>query len=147
MARIAHSAVLQIRHAPAPMITVVCPVTGTATVNATYVLITRPVPVDMNISTVIPGMDIIKLALYVTLAPVLFIARPEPPTRPAFARRDIIVMAMAIARYVQQDIFVRWLNLRLIIYTIIAHLDTIAPATVAANAPTTLCVPVEFWTK
>ena len=55
MARIAHSAVLQIRHAPAPMITVVCPVTMTATVNATYVLITRPVPVDINISTVIPG--------------------------------------------------------------------------------------------
>lgn len=43
------NAALQIRHAPVPMITVVCPVSMTKTVNATRVLITRPVPAGMNI--------------------------------------------------------------------------------------------------
>ena len=48
-AQFVRNAALQIRHAPVLMITVVCPVSMTKTVNATRVLITRPVPAGMNI--------------------------------------------------------------------------------------------------
>ena len=56
-------------------------------------------------------------------------------------------MEIKTVRYVRQDIFVRLLNLRLTICMTIAHLDTIAQAAVAANAPMTLCALVEKWMK
>jgi hypothetical protein len=56
------------------------------------------------------------------------------------------VVATAIAKYVQQDIFVH-LELRLAICMIIARPVIIAQAAVAANAPMTLCALVEKWMK
>ena len=174
-AQFVRNAALQIRHVPVLMITVVCLVSMTKTVNATCVLITRPVPAGMSIFianqgiinsriTMLPNnachvqiMYAMVKHLSVVARGIIYIIRNgvhlvlpvnivQPERQLLYVKKAIIDQPLEVVWLAQWDIIAHIIPRQPICINI-AHLDTIAQAAVAANAPMTLCALVEKWMK